>query len=162
MLSLEKHLRELETEIDSLKKNRERFDNLEFVKKAFISGYGSRHYDPKGWESNVVSGYVERTRGSATYRNDEYVTLVIETKLMTIKLEYTQTHVDEYTCDVFINDVPTDTIENVVGDFERDLVYTMLSEMPYTIYWFENTTIREKFYANLSETEDEINIEELI
>lgn len=157
MMSAHEKIKELEAEIASLRKNIERFND---VGKAFISGYGSRHYDPKGWESNVVGGYIERTRGSAAYRPDEYVTLVVETKLMTIKLEYTQTRVDsEYTRHVFIDDVLTDTIEHVVGDFERDLVYTMLSEMPYSIYWFETAQIREKFrrnsYIDVAETDDE-------
>lgn len=156
MSALEK-IKELEAEIASLRKNTQRFND---VGKAFISGYGSRHYDPEGWESNVVGGYIERTRGSAIYRPDEYVTLVVETKLMTIKLEYTQTCVDsEYTRHVFIDDVLTDSIEHVVGDFERDLVYTMLTEMPYSIYWFETAQIREKFrrnsYIDVAETDDE-------
>jgi hypothetical protein len=164
-MSAREKIKELEAEIASLRKNTQRFND---VGKAFISGYGSRHYDPEGWESNVVGGYIERTRGSAIYRPDEYVTLVVETKLMTIKLEYTQTSVDsEYTRHVFIDDVLTDTIEHVltdtiehvVGDFERDLVYTMISEMPYSIYWFETAQIREKFrrnsYIDVAETEDE-------
>ena len=64
-----------------------------------------------------------------------------------------------YTRHVFIDNVLTDTIEHVAGDFERDLVYTMLSEMPYSIYWFETAQIREKFrrnsYIDVAETDDE-------
>lgn len=150
---------QLEAEIYSLNKNTKRFNDLESVKKAFIAGYGSRHYDPKGWENNVVCGYVEKTHGSATYRPDEYVTLVINTKLITIRLEYIQTRVEECIRYIFVNDVLTDSIEDMVGHFERDLLYTMLSEMPVSIYWFENAQIQEKFrrnsYIDGGETDDE-------
>lgn len=155
MLTAYKKIRALQAEIDSIS-NRERFDDLESVKKAFIAGYGIDNFDSNGWEMNVVSGYVERTRGSSKYRPDEYVTLIIRTKSgMTIRLEYNMFNVDNYEHTIY--DQHMKLITNANGNnFEKHLINVLLCNTPYTIYWFEKINLDDikPFHLKIQDEED--------
>jgi hypothetical protein len=142
MLSAQRKIAELERELASLK-NRQRFDDLDSVKKAFIAGYGSTHFDEFGWNENVVGGYVERTRGSALYRPDEYITLVIETKSsLIIRVECVLSPLGEDEFNVYDGKMKKIT-EPRGNDFEKYLIAVILCN-PYAgcdMYWFENINL---------------------
>jgi hypothetical protein len=144
MLSAQRKIAELEREIAALS-NIQRFDDLDSVKKAFVAGFGSNHYDAIGWDENVVGGYVERTRGSAIYRPDEYITLVIITKSsLKIHIEFINSPLDEDKFTVYVDGNNNETKHGVNG-FEKYLVAVILCK-PLTgcdMYCFENVNLAE-------------------
>lgn len=136
MQFIREKIEKLETELNTIKKNIEenynRFDDLDSVKKTFIAGYRTRaKFDAIGWNENVVSGYVERTRDPE--KSCDYVTLVIVTKSsLTIRIEckmcYTWSERELY---------ETNISKPAENDFEKHLVSVISRPCPSFMSWFE-------------------------
>lgn len=136
-----KRIEELDAIKNEINENRERFDDIDSVKKAFIMGYGWNNFNVIGndvWNDNVVGGYVERTHETIYWR--EYVTLVIVTKSsFTIQVDHMTTPAWNEEDLYRITITHPQFIEN---DFEK-LLDLIMSTRPRNMYPFERINLEQ-------------------
>lgn len=132
---LNERICELEAELAALK-NTEYFDDLASLRKAVVLGYGKKKFIKEDWDDNVNGGSIERTN----WRYDVYFVLIIQTKSLRIKLEYSTAYECDSVFNVYlVNDDGTQTqiTEPCGNDFEQRLIKMMLRNLPQFIEQFD-------------------------